>query len=64
MSCQSQTSFFLPGDFFPDDYKIRDDDPDIRISQEESDKMVEPKNEFFDDEKDNDKETVIKTEEP
>lgn len=33
-------------------------DPDIRVSQEESDKMVEPKNEFFEDEKDNDKESV------
>ncbi|KAI8442390.1 hypothetical protein MSG28_005908 [Choristoneura fumiferana] len=54
----------VPGDFFPDDYKIRDDDPDTRISQEEADKMVEPKNEFFDDEKDNDKETIVKTEEP
>ncbi|XP_047998972.1 histone deacetylase 3 [Leguminivora glycinivorella] len=53
----------VPGDFFPEDYKIKDEpDPDIRISQEESDKMVEPKNEFYDGDNDNDKETVVKEE--
>lgn len=47
----------VPGDFFPEEYRIKEEpDPDVRISQEEADKMVEPKNEFFDDEKDNDKE--------
>lgn len=47
------------GDFFPEEYRIKDEpDPDVRISQEEADKMVEPKNEFYDDEKDNDKEPV------
>ncbi|XP_072934589.1 histone deacetylase 3 [Epargyreus clarus] len=50
----------IPGDFFPEEYRIKEEpDPDIRISQEEADKMVEPKNEFYDDEKDNDKESVI-----
>ncbi|CAH0713927.1 unnamed protein product, partial [Brenthis ino] len=49
----------IPGDFLPEEYRIKEEpDPDIRISQEESDKMVEPKNEFFEDEKDNDKESV------
>ncbi|XP_026333194.1 histone deacetylase 3 isoform X1 [Hyposmocoma kahamanoa] len=49
----------IPGDFFPEEYRIKDEpDPDVRISQEEADKMVEPKNEFYDDEKDNDKEPV------
>ncbi|CAB3219866.1 unnamed protein product [Arctia plantaginis] len=47
----------VPGDFFPDEYRIKEEpDPDVRISQEETDKMVEPKNEFFEDERDNDKE--------
>ncbi|CAH2235956.1 histone deacetylase 3 [Pararge aegeria] len=55
----------IPGDFLPEEYRIKEEpDPDIRISQEEADKMVEPKNEFFDDEKDNDKETVLETKEP
>ncbi|XP_063628529.1 histone deacetylase 3 [Cydia splendana] len=53
----------VPGDFFPEDYKIKDEpDPDIRISQEESDKMVEPKNEFYDGDTDHDKEAVVKEE--
>lgn len=55
----------IPGDFFPEEYRIKEEpDPDVRISQEEADRMVEPRNEFYDDEKDNDKEMVIKTEEP
>ncbi|XP_063388963.1 histone deacetylase 3 [Cydia fagiglandana] len=53
----------VPGDFFPEDYKIKDEpDPDIRISQEDSDKMVEPKNEFYDGDTDHDKEAVVKEE--
>ncbi|XP_034827651.1 histone deacetylase 3 [Maniola hyperantus] len=55
----------IPGDFLPEEYRIKEEpDPDIRISQEEADKMVEAKNEFYDDEKDNDKETVIEPKEP
>ncbi|KAJ8713092.1 hypothetical protein PYW08_008396 [Mythimna loreyi] len=55
----------VPGDFFPDEYRIKDEpDPDVRISQEEADKMVEPKNEFYDDEKDNDKDPPAEPKEP
>ncbi|XP_059048870.1 histone deacetylase 3 [Achroia grisella] len=55
----------VPGDFFPDEYKIKDElDPDIRICKEEADMMVEPKNEFYDDEKDNDKDSTIEMKEP
>lgn len=53
------------GDFFPDEYRIKDEpDPDVRISQEEADKIVEPKNEFYEDEKDNDKEPPPEPKEP
>ncbi|CAH0595467.1 unnamed protein product [Chrysodeixis includens] len=55
----------VPGDFFPEEYRIKDEpDPDVRISQEEADKMVEPKNEFYEDEKDNDKEPPPETKDP
>ncbi|KAJ0172954.1 hypothetical protein K1T71_011130 [Dendrolimus kikuchii] len=55
----------VPGDFFPEEYKIKEEpDPDIRIGQEEADKMVEPKNEFYEDDKDNEKETVVEMKEP
>ncbi|OWR47805.1 histone deacetylase 3 [Danaus plexippus] len=55
----------IPGDFLPEEYRIKEEpDPDIRISQEEADKMVEPKNEFFDDDKDNDKESLPEVKEP
>ncbi|CAH2094028.1 unnamed protein product [Euphydryas editha] len=54
----------IPGDFLPEEYRIKEEpDPDIRISQEEADKMIEPKNEFYEDEKDNDKEQVPETKE-
>ncbi|XP_026489054.1 histone deacetylase 3 [Vanessa tameamea] len=54
----------IPGDFLPEEYRIKDEpDPEIRISQEEADKMIEPKNEFYEDEKDNDKEPVPETKE-
>lgn len=47
----------VPGDIIPADDKFKEDeDPDVRISQELEDKMVEPKNEFYDGEKDQDKE--------
>lgn len=40
----------------PEDERIKEEpDPDIRISQSDEDKMIEPKNEFFDGEQDNDK---------
>lgn len=52
------------GDPFPDDdeeERMRDEsDPDVRISQELEDKMVEAKNEFYDGDKDNDN-TEIET---
>ncbi|KAL4712411.1 hypothetical protein ACJJTC_001572 [Scirpophaga incertulas] len=54
----------VPGDFFPDEYRIKDDtDPDVKMTQEEADKLVEPKNEFFEDEKDNDREQPVETKE-
>ncbi|XP_063833224.1 histone deacetylase 3 [Ostrinia nubilalis] len=47
----------VPGDFFPEEYRIKDEpDPDVKMTQEEADKIVDAKNEFYDDEKDNDKE--------
>ncbi|XP_026754881.2 histone deacetylase 3 [Galleria mellonella] len=55
----------VPGDFFPEEFKIKEEpDPDVRISKEEADMMVEPKNEFYDDEKDNDKDLVTEMKEP
>ncbi|KAF9414803.1 hypothetical protein HW555_007383 [Spodoptera exigua] len=55
----------VPGDFFPEEYRIKDEpDPDVRISQEEADKMVDAKNEFYEDEKDNDKEPVVENKDP
>ncbi|KPJ07782.1 Histone deacetylase 3 [Papilio machaon] len=52
-------------DFFPEDYKIKEEpDPDVKMTQEEIDKFVEPKNEFYEDDKDNEKETVIEKKEP
>ncbi|XP_028026861.1 histone deacetylase 3 [Bombyx mandarina] len=55
----------IPGDFFPEDYRIKDEpDPDVRISQDDADKMVEPKNEFYEDEKDNDKELPPEIKDP
>ncbi|KAH9641149.1 hypothetical protein HF086_013006 [Spodoptera exigua] len=52
-------------DFFPEEYRIKDEpDPDVRISQEEADKMVDAKNEFYEDEKDNDKEPVVENKDP
>ncbi|KAM3959490.1 histone deacetylase 3 [Aphomia sociella] len=55
----------VPGDFFPDEYKIKEEpDPDVRVSKDESDMIVEPKNEFYDDEKDNDKDSVNDMKEP
>lgn len=49
----------VPGDAVPEDEKIKeDDDPDVRISQDLEDKIVEAKNEFYDGDKDNDKENL------
>lgn len=46
----------VPGDAIPEDEKEKEEpDPDVRIGQEQEDKMVEAKNEFYDGEKDNDK---------
>jgi histone deacetylase 3 len=53
------------GDFFPEEYRIKDEpDPDLKLTQEEADKIVEPKNEFYEDEKDNDREQPIENKEP
>lgn len=38
-----------------DRLKEEDDDPDVRISQDLEDKMVDAKNEFYDGDKDQDK---------
>ncbi|VVD02802.1 histone deacetylase 3-like [Leptidea sinapis] len=49
----------VPADFLPEDARVKEEpDPDVRISQEEADKMVVAKNEFYDDDKDNDKESL------
>lgn len=46
----------VPGDAFLEDEKIKEEsDPDVRISQDDADKIVEAKNEFYDGDKDNDK---------
>ncbi|CAH0402841.1 unnamed protein product [Chilo suppressalis] len=55
----------VPGDFFPDEYRIKDEpDPDVKMTQEEADKLVEAKNEFYDDEKDNDRDQPTENKEP
>lgn len=49
----------VPGDAILEDEKIKEgEDPDVRISQELEDKIVEPKNEFYDGDKDNDKDEM------
>lgn len=49
--------FHIPEDALePEENRIKEEpDPDVRINQMDEDKMVEPKNEFFDGENDNDK---------
>lgn len=38
------------------DTQIKEEsDPDIRLSQADEDKLIEPKNEYFDGDQDNDK---------
>lgn len=46
----------VPGDILQQE--PQEDNPDVRISQADEDKRVEPANEFYDGEKDNDKENV------
>lgn len=58
--CQNSPSVQMqdiPPDAIDEDAKMDKiiDDPDVRISQELDDKIVEPKNEFYDGEKDQDK---------
>lgn len=58
--CQNSPSVQMqdiPPDAFDEDVKMEkiEDDPDVRISQDLDDKIVEPKNEFYDGEKDQDK---------
>lgn len=46
----------VPEDAIKEDEKSKEEeDPDVRISQELEDKMVEGKNEFYDGDKDQDK---------
>ncbi|XP_077291352.1 histone deacetylase 3 [Arctopsyche grandis] len=48
-----------PEDAFPDELRIKEEpDPDVKVSQEEADKMVDAQNEFYDSEKDNDKSAI------
>lgn len=60
--CQHSPSVQMheaPGPAIPEEAKVKEEeDPDVRISQELEDKMVEAKNEFYDGDKDNDKEDV------
>lgn len=58
--CQHAPSvqmFNIPEDGLPpEDERTQDEpDPDVRISQSDEDRMVEPRNEFFDGDNDNDK---------
>lgn len=58
--CQHAPSvqmFDIPEDALPpEDERINEEpDPDVRISQSDEDRMIEPKNEFFDGDQDNDK---------
>ncbi|XP_065207716.1 histone deacetylase 3 [Planococcus citri] len=50
-----------PGDLLPNfESKMIDDlDPDVRVSQLEEDKRIDPPNEFYDDEQDQDKSVVV-----
>ncbi|KAF5290127.1 hypothetical protein FQA39_LY14908 [Lamprigera yunnana] len=49
----------VPGDLYSDSEKMKEDeDPDVRISQELEDKMVTVKNEFYEGDKDQDKEEI------
>ncbi|XP_014253929.1 histone deacetylase 3 [Cimex lectularius] len=52
----------IPGDLVPsDDSAVLDDlDPDVRMSQAEEDMLVEPANEFYNGEKDQDKQSEKK----
>lgn len=47
----------IPGDLIPssDGAMIDDLDPDVRVSQLEEDKKIDPPNEFYSDEQDQDK---------
>lgn len=58
--CQHAPSvqmYDIPEDALPpEDERTQDEpDPDVRISQSEEDRMIEPRNEFFDGDQDNDK---------
>ena len=48
----------VPPDAINDDDKLMTEDPDVRINQEQEDRMVEAKNEFYDGDKDQDKDDV------
>uniref|UniRef100_A0A182QSK7 Histone deacetylase n=1 Tax=Anopheles farauti TaxID=69004 RepID=A0A182QSK7_9DIPT len=59
--CQHAPSvqmFDIPEDALPEELKAvkkEEPNPDVRMSQEDEDRLVEPKNEFFDGDNDNDK---------
>lgn len=46
----------VPGDLLQPE--PQEDNPDVRVSQADEDKRIEPSNEFYDGEKDNDKENT------
>lgn len=47
------------GDFLPEEFRLKEEpDPDVKMTQEELDKAIEPRNEFYDDDKDNDKDSI------
>lgn len=47
----------VPGDLLKQDNE-EEDNPDVRVSQADEDKRIEPANEFYDGDKDNDKENM------
>lgn len=48
----------VPGNLIHEEDVKEEEDPDVRVSQELEDKMVEARNEFYDGDKDNDKEEM------
>lgn len=56
--CQMAPSvqmFDIPEDALPEENRLQENpDPDVRMSQSDEDRMVEPKNEFYDGDQDND----------
>lgn len=57
--CQMAPSvqmFDIPEDALPEENRLQENpDPDVRMNQSDEDRIIEPKNEFYDGEQDNDK---------